>query len=204
MRQPVLVALISVALISVSLQVATAPARTAETGADTVGICPDVNFTGFSVGPEKGRVPEKMWWDAEAKSYFIQGPELAMRFLYPEVKRPLSEIKSDAAHIYRIPVDKTLTVVDQDVCRPKIEISSECQIAAVPGSTSQPAFVFTAEYYDECDQKPAQVVIRIEKLNVGGRMGIQFSFYNSFRKVYDSGMDIFAGENVVNMGYRLK
>jgi hypothetical protein len=113
-------------------------------------------------------------------------------------------MKSDLAYVYQIPVDKKFTLVDQDYCRPKVEISSACQMAVVPGALSQPALVFTAEYYDECTQKPVQVVIRVEKLSIGARTGIQFSFYNSFRKVYDSGMDIFEGEDVFNMGYRLK
>jgi hypothetical protein len=145
-----------------------------------------------------------MWWDARRRSYFIQGPEFAMRFLYPEAKRPLAELKSDSAHVYQIPVDGKITVADQDFCRPQIEISSECQMAAVPGAISQPALVFTAGYYDQCSRKQVQTIIRAEKLSVGNRTGIQFSFYNSFRNVYDSGMDVFEGENVVNMGYRLK
>ena len=95
-------------------------------------------------------------------------------------------------------------MVDQDVCRPKIEISGRCEIAAVPGAGSQPAFVFTAEYQDECDQKPVHVAVRIEQLKVGARTGVQFSFFNAFRQIYNSGMDVYEGENVVNPGYRLK
>jgi hypothetical protein len=194
-----------VALTLFAVHVGAVPAQGAESGgAVTATLCPNVNFTGFSVGSEKVQSPERIWWDAEKRSYFIQGPELARRFLYPDATRPLAELKSDFAHIYQIPIEKKVTVVNQDVCRPRVEISAECQIAVVPGSLSQPSLIFTAEYYDECEQKPVQVVIRLEKLNVGTRTGIQFSFYNSFRNVYDSGMDVFEGENVFNMGYRLR
>ena len=193
-----------IALILILDQVGAAPARALEGGAVTAGLCPNLDFTGFSAGSSGVHVPERMWWDAQRRSYFIQGPEFAMRFLYPEAKRPLAELKSDSAHVYQIPVDGKITVADQDFCRPQIEISSECQMAAVPGAISQPALVFTAGYYDQCSRKQVQTIIRLEKLSVGNRTGIQFSFYNSFRNVYDSGMDIFEGENVVNMGYRLK
>jgi hypothetical protein len=199
MRRPVLIVLTSLVV-----QAGPAFAQSGETSAAIAGLCPNVDFNGFSVGSEKAHVPEKMWWDAGKQSYFIQGPQLALRFLYPDANRPLSEIKSDLAHIYQIPVGSKLTLANQDYCRPKIEISSECQMAVVPGAISQPAFVFRAEYYDECEQKPVQVVIRVEKLNIPGRSGIQFSFYNPFRQVYDSGMDVYEGENVFNMGYRLK
>jgi hypothetical protein len=194
--------LIGLMLVLVGAGAASAQAQ--DGGAATAGLCPSLSFTGFSVGAENAHVPERMWWDAEKQSYFIQGPELAMRFLYPDEKRPLAELKSDPAYIYRIPVDRKLMRVDQDVCRPKVEISSTCQMAAVPGALSQPALIFTATYFDECEQKPAQVAIRVEKLIGIGRTGIQFSFYNAFRHAYDSGMDIYEGENVFNMGYRLK
>jgi hypothetical protein len=192
------------ALVPLVIQAGMAPARAEDSGAATVGLCPNINFTGFSVGSDKVHVAERMWWDAQQRSYFVQGPGLALRFLYPDGKRPLAGMKSDPAYVYQIPIDKTLTLVDQDSCRPKVEISSQCQLAAVPGASSEPALIFTAEYYDECNQKPVQVVIRVEKLSVGARTGIQFSFYNSFRNIYDSGMDVFEGENVFNMGYRLK
>jgi len=126
-----------------------------------------------------------------------------MRFLYPEAKRPLAELKSDLAHVYQIPVDNRITVA--------IRISATANRdffgmpdSRGPGALSQPALIFTAGYYDQCTRKQVQTIIRVEKLSVGNRTGIQFSFYNSFRNVYDSGMDIFEGENVVNMGYRLK
>jgi hypothetical protein len=191
-------------LMSLLLQVGMAPARAEDDGAATAALCPNIGFNGFSLGSDKVHVPERMWWDVQQRSYFIRGPVMALRFLYPDGNRPFADMKSDPAHVYQIPVDKKLTLVDQDFCRPNIEISSQCQMAAVPGSLSQPALIFTAKYYDECDQKPVQVVIRVEKLGVGARTGIQFSFYNTFRNVYDSGMDVFEGENVFNMGYRLK
>jgi hypothetical protein len=199
MRRP-----LPISLMLMLVHVGMAPAQGVERGAMTAGLCPNINFTGFSLGSEKVQVPERMWWDAEKQSYFIQGPELARRFLYPDAKRPLAELKSDVGHVYQIAIDKKVDLVNQDVCRPRVEISVECQIAAVPGALSQPALIFTAAYYDECEQKSTQVVIRIEKLSVGTRTGIQFSFYNVFRDVYDSGMDVFEGENVFNMGYRLK
>jgi hypothetical protein len=185
-------------------QVGLAPARAAESSFSTVGLCPNINFSGFSVGSENAHVVEKIWWDAEQKSYFIQGPELAQRFLYPDEQHPVSQLKSDLTYVYKIPVDQKLTRVDENICRPKVEISSECQIAPVASSLSQPALIFTAQYYDECERTPTQIVIRIEKLTVGSRTGIQFSFYNAFRKIYDAGMDVFDGNNVFNMGYRLK
>jgi hypothetical protein len=193
-----------IASLLILARVGIAPAQGGESSAVTAPLCPNINFTGYSLGSEKVQVSEGMWWDAEKQSYFIQGPELARRFLYPDAKRPLSELKSDLTHIYQIPIEKKVTLVNQDVCRPTVEISAECQIAAIPGALSQPALIFTAVYYDHCEQKPVQVVLRIEKLNVGTRTGMQFSFYNSFRNVYDSGMDVFEGENVFNMGYRLK
>jgi hypothetical protein len=171
---------------------------------DTAALCPAIDFTGFSTGAGNARVEEKLWWDAARRSYLFQGPELAQRFLYPEPKRTLAELKSDPAHLYELPVDRTVTVLDQDVCRPKIEISGRCEIADVPGAASQPAYVFTAEYQDDCDQKPVEVAVRVERLMVGARTGIQFSFFNAFRQTYDSGMDVYDGENVVNPGYRLK
>jgi len=186
------------------IQVGLAPARAAEGGLSTVALCPDINFSGFSVGSENAHIVEKIWWDAEQKSYFIQGPELAQRFLYPDEQHPVSQLKSDLAYVYKIPVDKKLTRVNENICRPKVEISSECQIAAVAGSLSQPALIFTAQYYDECERAPTRIVIRIENLTVGDRSGIQFSFYNAYRQVYDAGMDVFEGNNVFNMGYRLK
>ena len=199
MRRPLLTG-----LMALLVQAGMEPARAEDSGAVTTSLCPNIDFNGFSVGSDKVHVPERIWWDAQKRSYFIQGPELALRFLHPDTKRPFEEMKSDLAYVYQIPVDKKFTLVDQDYCRPKVEISSACQMAVVPGALSQPALVFTAEYYDECTQKPVQVVIRVEKLSIGARTGIQFSFYNSFRKVYDSGMDIFEGEDVFNMGYRLK
>jgi hypothetical protein len=170
----------------------------------TAALCPAIDFAGFSTGAANARVEEKLRWDAVRRSYLVQGPELAQRFLYPDPKGTLAELKSDPAHVYELPVDRTVTVPDQDICRPKIEISGRCEIAAVPGAASQPAFVFTAEYQDDCDQKPVQVTVRIEPLKVGARTGIQLSFFNAFRQTYDSGMDIYEGENVVNPGYRLK
>jgi hypothetical protein len=170
----------------------------------TVALCPAIDFTGFSTGAGNARVEEKLRWDAARRSYVIQGPELAQRFLYPDPKGTLAHLKSDPAHVYELPVDRTVILLDQDVCRPKIEISGRCEMAAVPGAGSQPAFVFTAEYQDDCDQKPVQVAVRIEQLKVGARTGIQFSFFNAFRQIYDSGMDVYEGENVVNPGYRLK
>jgi hypothetical protein len=199
LRQPLLIALM---LVLASAGVA--PAQDGRSSPLTAVVCPKVNFTGFSVGSEKVRIPERMWWDADKQSYFIQGPELARRFIYPDAKRPLSELKSDSAHVYQIPLNKKVELVNQDVCRPRVEISAECQMAPVPGAPAQPALVFSAEYYDECEQQPTHVVIRIEKLSVGTRTGIQFSFYNAFRNIYDSGMDVLEGENVFNMGYRLK
>jgi hypothetical protein len=170
----------------------------------TAPLCPAIDFTGFSTGVGTARVDEKLRWDAARRSYVIQGPELAQRFLYPDPKASLAQLKSDPAHVYELPVDRTVTVLDQDVCRPKIEISGRCEIAAVSGAASQPAFVFTAEYQDDCDQKPVRVAVRVEQLEVGARTGIQFSFFNAFRQIYDSGMDVYEGENVVNPGYRLK
>jgi hypothetical protein len=172
--------------------------------ADTVALCPALDFTGFSNTAGNARVEEKLRWDAARRSYVIQGPELAQRFLYPDPEATLAQLKSDPAHVYELPVDRTVTLLDQDVCRPKIEISGRCEMAAVPGAASQPAFVFTAEYQDDCDQKPVEVAVRIEQLKVGARTGIQLSFFNAFRQIYDSGMDIYDGENVVNPGYRLK
>ncbi len=172
--------------------------------ADTAALCPAIDFSGFSTGAGNTRIEEKLRWDPARRSYVVQGPELAQRFLYPDPKRTLAELKSDPTHVYELPVDRTVIVLDQDFCRPKIEISGRCEIAAVPGGASQPAFVFTAEYQDDCDQKPVQVAVRVEQLKVGARTGVQFSFFNAFRQIYDSGMDIYAGENVVNPGYRLK
>jgi hypothetical protein len=172
--------------------------------ADTAALCPAIDFTGFSNGAGNARVAEKLRWDGARRSYFVQGPELAQRFLYPDPKQTLAELKSDPGHEYELPVDRTIHVLDQDACRPKIEISGRCEIAEVPGGTSQPAFVFTAEYQDDCEQKPVQVAVRVERLMVGARTGIQFSFFNAFRQIYDSGMDVYDGENVVNPGYRLK
>lgn len=170
----------------------------------TVALCPAIDFTGFSIGAGNARVEEKLRWDAARRSYVIQGPELAQQFLYPDPKGSLAELKSDPAHVYELPVDRNVTLLGQDVCRPKIEISGRCEIAAVPGAGSQPAFVFTAEYQDDCDQKPVKVAARVEQLKVGARTGIQFSFFNAFRQIYNSGMDVYDGENVVNPGYRLK
>jgi len=170
----------------------------------TAALCPPIDFAGFSTGAGNARVEEKLRWDAARRSYLIQGPELAQRFLYPDPKRTLAQLKSDPVHVYELPVDRTITVLDQDVCRPKIEISGRCEIAAVPGGASQPAFVFTAEYQDDCEQKPVEVAVRLERLTVGARTGIQFSFFNAFRQIYDSGMDVYDGENVVNPGFRLK
>ncbi len=172
--------------------------------AATAALCPAITFSGFSGAAGQPRVPERLWWDRAKRSYFIQGPELALRFLYPDPTQPLAELKSDPAHVYEIAIDRAVTLVGQDTCRPKIEISASCEMAAVPGAPSQPAFVFTAAFYDECEQKPVQVTIRTEPLDVGTRAGISFSFYNPFRGVYDSGMDLFEGEDVVNLGYRLK
>jgi hypothetical protein len=170
----------------------------------TVTLCPALDFTGFSTGAGNTRVEEKLRWDAARRAYLIQGPELAQRFLYPDPKATLAQLKSDPAHVYELPVDRTVALLDQDVCRPKIEISGRCEMAAVPGAASQPAFVVTAEYQDDCDQKPVEVAVRIEQLKVGTRTGIQLSFFNAFRQIYDSGMDVYDGENVVNPGYRLK
>lgn len=172
--------------------------------ADTVALCPAIDFTGFSTAAANARVEERLRWDAARRSYVIQGPELAQRFLYPDPKGTFARLKSDPAHVYELPVDRSVTLLDQDVCRPRIEISGRCEMAAVPGAGSQPAFVFTAEYQDDCDQKPVQVAVRVEQLKVGTRTGVQFSFFNAFRKVYNSGMDVYDGENVVNAGYRLK
>jgi hypothetical protein len=173
-------------------------------GADTTALCPAIDFTGFSTGAGNARVEEKLRWDAARRSYLVQGPELAQRFLYPDPKRTLAQLKSDPAHVYELPVDRTVSVLDQDICRPKIEISGRCEIAAVPGAASEPAYVFTADFQDDCDQKPVQVAVRVEQLTVGARKGLQLSFFNAFRQIYDSGMDVYDGENVVNSGYRLK
>ncbi|MBV9969640.1 MAG: hypothetical protein JO228_06630 [Xanthobacteraceae bacterium] len=170
----------------------------------TTSLCPVVDFTGFSLAAGSTRVEEKLRWDAARRSYLFHGPELAQRFLYPDPKRTLAELKSDPAHDYELPVDRTITLLDQDVCRPKIEISGRCELAAVAGGPSQRAFVFTAEYQDDCEQRPVEVAVRLEPLDVGGRTGLQFSFFNAFRQIYDSGMDVYEGENVVNPGYRLK
>jgi hypothetical protein len=170
----------------------------------TTALCPALDFTGYSSGAGNARVEEKLRWDAVRRAYLIRGPELAQRFLYPDPKGTLAKLKSDPAHVYELPVDRTVTLLDQDICRPRIEISGRCEMAAVPGAASQPAFVFTAEYQDDCDQKPVEVAVRIEQLKVGARTGIQLSFFNAFRQIYDSGMDIYDGENVVNPGYRLK
>jgi hypothetical protein len=185
-----------------SLLIAAPPASAQD--ADTVALCPALDFSGFSNGAGNVRVAETLRWDPVRRSYLLQGPELAQRFLYPDPTRSLAELKSDPAHVYELPVDRTVSVLDQDVCRPKIEISGRCEIAAVPGGASQPAFVFTAEYQDDCDQKPVEVAVRVERLTVGARSGVQFSFFNAFRQIYDSGMDVYDGENVVNPGYRLK
>jgi hypothetical protein len=192
----------SVPFVVASLVIAASPALAED--AVTTALCPAIDFTGFSTGPGNARVDEKLRWDAARRSYLIQGPELAQRFLYPDPKRSLATLKSDPAHAYELPVDRTVTVLDQDVCRPKIEISGRCEIAAVPGGASQPAYVFTAEYQDDCEQKPVQVAVRLEQLMVGARKGIQLSLFNAFRQIYDSGMDVYDGENVVNPGYRLK
>jgi hypothetical protein len=190
-------------LVMASLLIGASPAS-AQDDADTMALCPAIDFSGFSTGAGNARVEEKLRWDATRRSYLVQGPELAQRFLYPEPKLTLAKLKSDLAHVYELPVDRTVSVLDQDVCRPKIEISGRCEIAAVPGGASQPAYIFTADYQDDCDQKPVQVAVRVEQLTVGARKGIQLSFFNAFRQIYDSGMDIYDGENVVNSGYRLK
>jgi hypothetical protein len=176
----------------------------AQDDADTTALCPAIDFAGFSTGAGNARVEEKLRWDAARRSYLVQGPELAQRFLYPDPKQALAQLTSDPAHVYELPVDRTLSVLDQDICRPKIEISGRCEIADVPGAASEPAYVFTADFQDDCDQKPVQVAVRVEQLTVGARKGIQLSFFNAFRQIYDSGMDIYDGDNVVNSGYRLK
>ena len=186
------------ALVMALLLAAASPASAQD--ADTVALCPAIDFVGFSTGAGNARVEEKLRWDAARRSYVVQGPELAQRFLYPDPKGTLAQLKSDPAHVYELPVDRTVTLVDQDVCRPKIEISGRCEIAAVPGAGSQPAFVFTAEYQDECDQKPVHVAVRIEQLMVGARTGVQLSFFNAFRQIYDFGMDVYEGENVSQSG----
>jgi hypothetical protein len=186
-----------------SLLFATSPASSQD-DAVTTALCPAIDFTGFSTGAGNARIEETLRWDGARRSYLVQGPELAQRFLYPDPKRSLAQLKSDPAHVYELPVDRTVNVLDQDVCRPKIEVSGRCEIAAVPGAASQPAYVFTATYQDDCDQKPVQVAVRVEQLTVGARTGIQLSFFNAFRQIYDSGMDVYEGENVVNPGYRLK
>jgi hypothetical protein len=191
---------LAVSFLVSSLLIGASPAQ----AQDATALCPTIDFTGFSNAAGNARVEEKLRWDAARRSYLIQGPELAQRFLYPDTKRTLAALKSDPAHVYELPVDRTITMLDQDVCRPKIEISGRCEIAAVPGAASQPAYVFTADYQDECDQKPVEVAVRVEQLTVGARTGIQFSFFNAFRQIYDSGMDVYEGENVVNPGYRLK
>jgi hypothetical protein len=191
---------LAVSFLVSSLLIGASPAQ----AQDTTALCPTIDFTGFSNAAGNARVEEKLRWDAARRSYLIQGPELAQRFLYPDTKRTLAALKSDPAHVYELPVDRTITMLDQDVCRPKIEISGRYEIAAVPGAASQPAYVFTADYQDECDQKPVEVAVRVEQLTVGARTGIQFSFFNAFRQIYDSGMDVYEGENVVNPGYRLK
>jgi hypothetical protein len=187
-------------VVSLLFGAAAAPAQ----DADTTALCPAIDFAGFSNGAGNVRVAESLRWDPAQRSYLLQGPELAQRFLYPDPKQTLAALKSDPAHVYALPVDRTVTLLDQDVCRPKIEISGRCEIAAVPGGTSQSAFVFTAEYQDDCDQKPVQVAVRVERLTVGARTGVQFSFFNAFRQIYESGTDVYDGENVVNPGYRLK
>jgi hypothetical protein len=183
------------------LGASSAPAQDA---ADTTALCPAIDFTGFSTGTGNTRVDEKLRWDAARRSYLVQGPELAQRFLHPDPKRTPAQLNSDPAHVYELPVDRTVTLLDQDLCRPRIEISGRCEIAAVAGGASQPAYVFTAEYQDDCEQKPVEVTVRVEQLAVGARKGIQFSFFNAFRQIYDSGMDVYDGENIVNPGYRLK
>jgi hypothetical protein len=193
---------LSVPFAVASLLVATSQAPAQD--ADTTALCPAIDFTGFSNGASNARVAEKLRWDAARRSYLIQGPELAQRFLYPDPKQTLAELKSDQEHEYELPVDRTIHVLDQDFCRPSIEISGRCEMAAVPGGASQPAFVFTAEYQDDCEQRPVQVAVRVERLMVGTHTGVQFSFFNAFRQIYDSGMDVYDGENVVNSGYRLK
>jgi hypothetical protein len=180
-----------------------APAAPAQ-DADTAALCPAIDFSGFSNGAGGARIAETLRWDPARRSYLLQGPELAQRFLYPDPRQTLAALRSDPAHVYELPVERTVIVLDQDVCRRKIEISGRCEIAAVPGGMSQPAFVFTAEYQDDCDQKPVQVAVRVERLTVGARTGVQFSFFNAFRQIYDSGSDVYDGENVVNPGYRLK
>jgi hypothetical protein len=170
----------------------------------TAALCPPIDFSGFSTGTGNTRIDEKLRWDAARRSYLVQGPELAQRFLYPDPRGTLAQLKSDPAHVYELPVGRTVSVLDQDFCRPKIEISGRCEIAAVPGTASQPAYVFTAEYRDDCEQKPVAVTMRVEALMVGARKGVQFSFFNAFRQIYDWGMDVYDGENVVNPGYRLK
>ena len=192
----------SVPFVVASLVTGASQARAQD--AVTAALCPAIDFAGFSTGAGLARVEEKLRWDAARRSYLIQGPELAQRFLYPDTTRTFAQLKSDPIHVYELPVDRTITVLDQDVCRPKIEISGRCEIAAVPGSVSQPAYVFTAEYQDDCEQKPVEVAVRVERLTIGTRTGIQFSFFNAFRQIYDSGMDVYDGENVVNPGYRLK
>jgi hypothetical protein len=185
-----------------SLLIVASPAPAED--AVTTALCPAIDFAGFSTGAGGAPIDEKLRWDAARRSYLLQGPELAQRFQYPDPKGTLAQLKSDPAHVYELPVDRTVTVLDQDFCRPKIEISGRCEIAAVPGGASQPAYVFTAEYQDDCEQKPVEVTMRVERLMVGARKGIQFSFFNAFRQIYDSGMDVYDGENVVNPGYRLK
>jgi hypothetical protein len=193
----------SLLLVMAPLLIGTSSAP-AQDDADTTALCPAIDFTGFSTGTGNARAEEKLRWDAVRRSYLVQGPELAQRFLYPDPKRTLAQLKSDPAHVYELPVDRTVSVLDQDICRPKIEISGRCEIAAVPGAASEPAYVFTADFQDDCDQKPVQVAVRVEQLTVGARKGLQLSFFNAFRQIYDSGMDIYEGENVVNSGYRLK
>lgn len=199
MRAPLRIALMFIVTTSVS-----GPASAADRDPDTTARCPGINFSGFSLGADNVHVAERMWWDTDKRSYFIQGPVLAMRFSYPDQERSLSELKSDLGYVYAIPVDRMLTRMDQDVCRPKVEISAQCQMARVPGALSEPALIVTAQSYDECNRQPVQNVVRVKKLIVGARTGIEFAFYNSFNQSYDSGMDVFDGENVFNMGYRLK
>ena len=135
---------LSLLLVMASLLIGTSSASSQD-DADTTALCPAIDFTGFSTGAGNARVEETLRWDAARRSYLVQGPELAQRFLYPDPKRTLAQLKSDPAHVYELPVDRTVSVLDQDICRPKIEISGRCEIAAVPGAASQPAYVFTAD-----------------------------------------------------------
>lgn len=163
--------------------------------------CPAIDLKGISKGMDGKDVEERIWWVSSDNAYYIQGPQLAMRFSYPNDPGDPSELQHDLKHIYKIVVDDPSPIGRKDFCNVEQKMVAHCEMVREKHAGKDvPALIVERRGggSDRCHDS-ANNLVKVEDSFF--QMGITFftTDGSSFRDTtYET--DVKPGGNVVYLG----